>query len=62
MQEFPTYTAFSPEGSSGAPIDAIYTKGLVTQWTCVDEVIKKDLFISDHLPVHAVVSWASGRE
>lgn len=62
-KEFPTYTTFSPEGSSGGPrIDAIYTKGLVTQWTCVDEVIKKDLFISDHLPVHAVVSWASGRE
>ena len=57
---FPSYTTFTPEGSSGGPkIDAIYVKGLETEWTCVDEIIKKDVFISDHLPVHAVVSWAS---
>ena len=62
-KDFPSYTTFNPEGSAGGPkIDAIYTKGLKTQWTCVDEVIKKDMFISDHLPIHAVVSWASGRE
>ena len=60
---FPSYTTFTPEGSSGGPkIDAIYVKGLKTEWTCVDEIIKKDVFISDHLPVHAVVSWASVRE
>lgn len=60
---FPSYTTFTPEGSSGGPkIDAIYVKGLQTEWTCVDEIIKKDVFISDHLPVHAVVSWASVRE
>ena len=44
--------------AGGPKIDAVYVKGLNTQWTCVDEVIKKDVFISDHLPVHAVVSWA----
>ena len=60
---FPSYTTFTPEGSSGGPkIDAIYVKDLKTEWTCVDEIIKKDVFISDHLPVHAVVSWASVRE
>lgn len=60
---FPSYTTFQPEGSSGGPkIDAIYVKGLQTEWTCVDEVIKKEVFISDHLPVHAVVSWAPVRE
>jgi endonuclease/exonuclease/phosphatase family metal-dependent hydrolase len=60
---FPSYTTFTPEGSSGGPkIDAIYVKGLKTEWTCVDEIIKKDVFISDHLPVHAVVSWAPVRE
>ena len=62
-KSFPSYTTFRPEGSSGGPkIDAIYVKGLKTQWTCVDEVIVKDFFISDHLPVHAVVSWASASE
>lgn len=62
-QSFPTYTTFQPEGSAGGPrIDAIYTKGLRTEWTCVDEVIKKELFISDHLPLHAVVSWSPSRE
>lgn len=60
---FPTYTTFNPEGSAGGPrIDAIYVKGLETQWTCVDEVIKKESFISDHLPLHAVVSWSLPRE
>lgn len=60
---FPSYTTFTPEGSSGGPkIDAIYVKGLKTEWTCVDEIIKKDVFISDHLPVHAVVSWVAVRE
>jgi endonuclease/exonuclease/phosphatase family metal-dependent hydrolase len=60
---FPTYTTFQPEGSSGGPrIDAIYVKGLKTQWTCVDEIIKDKLFISDHLPLHAVVSWSPERE
>lgn len=60
---FPSYTTFTPEGSAGGPkIDAIYVKGLKTEWTCVDEIIKKDVFISDHLPVHAVVSWAPVRE
>ena len=62
-KSFPTYTTFQPEGSAGGPrIDAIYTKGLRTEWTCVDEVIKKELFISDHLPLHAVVSWSPSRE
>lgn len=60
---FPTYTTFQPEGSSGGPrIDAIYVKGLTTQWTCVDEIIRDEVFISDHLPLHAVVSWSPERE
>lgn len=62
-KSFPTYTTFQPTGASGGPrIDAIYVKGLDTKWTCVDEIIKKEHFISDHLPLHAVVSWASSRE
>jgi len=62
-KSFPTYTTFNPEGSSGGPrIDAIYAKGLDTQWTCVDEIIVKEHFISDHLPLHAVVSWSRARE
>lgn len=62
-KSFPSYTTFRPEGAAGGPkIDAIYVKGLKTQWTCVDEVIKNESFISDHLPVHAVVSWASKGE
>ncbi len=62
-KSFPTYTTFNPEGANGGPrIDAIYTKGLDTKWTCVDEIIKKEHFISDHLPLHAVVSWSSTRE
>jgi len=62
-KSFPSYTTWSPEGSSGGPkIDAIYVKGLDTKWTCVDEIIKKEVFISDHLPVHAVVSWSQKRE
>jgi len=62
-RSFPSYTTFNPEGSAGGPkIDAIYVKGLNTEWTCVDEIIKKDVFISDHLPVHAVVSWMPPRE
>ena len=60
---FPTYTTFNPEGASGRPrIDAIYVKGLRTAWTCVDEVIQNGNFISDHLPLHAVVTWSEGRE
>ena len=57
-REFPTYTTFKPEGSAGGPrIDAVYVKGLEATWTCVDEVIVKGFFISDHMPVHAVVKW-----
>jgi endonuclease/exonuclease/phosphatase family metal-dependent hydrolase len=60
---FPSYTTFQPAGAAGGPkIDAVYVKGLKAQWTCVDEVIKNEVFISDHLPVHAVVSWASKGE
>lgn len=57
-KSYPTYTTFLPEGSAGGPrIDAVYVKGLNVHWTCVDEVILNEYFISDHLPVHAVVSW-----
>ena len=26
-------------------------------WTCVDEMIVNGFFLSDHMPVHAVVNW-----
>jgi len=57
-KSFPSYTTFNPEGSANGPkIDGIHTKGLEVHWTCVDEVIVDDHFISDHLPVHAVLAW-----
>ena len=61
-ESVPRTPLFAQKDCGWAKIDAIYVKGLETQWTCVDEVIKNESFISDHLPVHAVVSWASKGE
>lgn len=56
-KNFGTYTTFDPAGSRGPRVDYILTRGVEALWTCADEYIVKGFYISDHLPVHAVLRW-----
>jgi endonuclease/exonuclease/phosphatase family metal-dependent hydrolase len=56
-KQFGTYTTFDPAGVGGPRIDYILTRGVDVLWTCADEYIVKVFYISDHLPVHAVLKW-----
>tara|TARA_B110000285_G_scaffold234835_1_gene313260 strand:- start:843 stop:1670 length:828 start_codon:yes stop_codon:yes gene_type:complete len=55
-KSFGTYSTFFPTNLMGATrIDAIFYRGNVTvDWVCADELIKYGVYISDHLPYHAV--------
>ena len=55
-KNFGTYATFFPQNVAGATrIDAIFYRGDVTvDWVCADELIKYGVYISDHLPYHAV--------
>jgi endonuclease/exonuclease/phosphatase family metal-dependent hydrolase len=55
-KNFGTYATFFPQNVAGATrIDAIFYRGDVSvDWVCADELIKYGVYISDHLPYHAV--------
>ncbi|MBO75664.1 MAG: endonuclease [Flavobacteriales bacterium] len=55
-QSFGTYTTFLPENLANATrIDYILYRGLATvDWVCADEVLKYGVYISDHMPYHAI--------
>ena len=55
-KEFGTYTTFLPENLANATrIDYIFFRGAVkVDWACADEFIKYGVYISDHMPYHAV--------
>ena len=55
-KSFGTYATFYPINVNGAPrIDAIFYRGdAIVDWVCADEYIKYGVYISDHLPYHAV--------
>ncbi len=53
---FGTFTTFLPENLANATrIDYIFYRGDVeVDWVCADEVIKYGVYISDHMPYHAI--------
>jgi endonuclease/exonuclease/phosphatase family metal-dependent hydrolase len=53
---FGTYTTFLPENLANATrIDYIFYRGNATvDWVCADEVLKYGVYISDHMPYHAI--------
>lgn len=55
-KQFGTFTTFLPENLPNATrIDYILYRGDVdVQWCCADEVIKYGVYISDHMPYHAI--------
>ena len=55
-KSFGTYATFYPINVNGAArIDAIFYRGdAIVDWVCADEYIKYGVYISDHLPYHAV--------
>ena len=55
-KSFGTYTTFLPENLANATrIDYIFYRGRVTvDWVCADEVLKYGVYISDHMPYHAI--------
>lgn len=55
-QAFGTYTTFLPENLANATrIDYILYRGPVSvDWVCADEVLKYGVYISDHMPYHAI--------
>jgi endonuclease/exonuclease/phosphatase family metal-dependent hydrolase len=56
-KQFGTFTTFDPAGTRGPRIDFVLTQGVDVLWTCADEFIVNGFYISDHLPVHAVLRW-----
>lgn len=54
--DFGTYTTFFPSNFMAATrIDAIFYRGDATvDWVCADELMKYGVYISDHLPYHAI--------
>jgi endonuclease/exonuclease/phosphatase family metal-dependent hydrolase len=51
-----TFSTFLPAHLAAAPrIDHILVRGARVNWTCADEHIKWGVYISDHLPVHAIL-------
>jgi len=51
-----TFSTFLPAHLAAAPrIDHIFVRGAPVKWTCADEHIKWGVYISDHLPVHAIL-------
>jgi endonuclease/exonuclease/phosphatase family metal-dependent hydrolase len=51
-----TFSTFLPAHLAAAPrIDHIFVRGAPVAWTCADEHIKWGVYISDHLPVHAIL-------
>lgn len=55
-----TFSTFLPAHLAAAPrIDHIFVRGAQVKWTCADEHIKWGVYISDHLPVHAILSLAT---
>ena len=55
-RDFGTFPSFYPDRVGGAPrIDYIFYRGEGTvDWICADEYIKYGVYISDHLPIHAI--------
>ena len=55
-KSFGTYTTFLPENLANATrIDYIFYRGRATvDWVCADEVLKYGVYISDHMPYHAI--------
>lgn len=55
-EDLGTYTTFFSSNFKGAPrIDAIFYRGDVkVDWVCADELMKYGVYISDHLPYHAI--------
>jgi endonuclease/exonuclease/phosphatase family metal-dependent hydrolase len=55
-KSFGTYTTFLPENLANATrIDYIFYRGNATvDWVCADEVLKYGVYISDHMPYHAI--------
>ncbi len=55
-KSFGTFTTFLPENLANATrIDYIFYRGDVdVEWACADEVIKFGVYISDHMPYHAI--------
>jgi len=55
-KSFGTYTTFLPENLANATrIDYIFYRGnAAVDWVCADEVLKYGVYISDHMPYHAI--------
>lgn len=55
-KEFGTYTTFLPQNlANSTRIDYILFRGDVqVDWACADEIIKYGVYISDHMPYHAI--------
>lgn len=56
-KSFGTYTTFLPENLANATrIDYILYRGAASvDWVCADEVLKYGVYISDHMPYHAIL-------
>ena len=54
---FATYSTFLPENLANATrIDYILFRGPASvEWVCADEIIKYGVYISDHMPYHAIL-------
>ncbi len=55
-KEFGTYATFLPQNlANSTRIDYILFRGDVqVDWACADEIIKYGVYISDHMPYHAI--------